>query len=362
MPPEQSATRRRSHLAALLVGDLPLAQRTWALWTLGRIAPGDADGDAFFTAEKIDRINALRILGFRAAKSARPISPAVIAALTDAEPRVRLAAVLALRETRQGMDALIASLSAEKDRVSFLAAWQALREIAKPDKLRALLRDERAGVRRAALLALLEDRVLTAEEAALFTKDSDAPLAQTAALYVVKIGGQPAPAAAVKDDGWPLRIAPANLSTASGRAAAVSALRVGAHAYTDRTYTLTRVPEALAGATFLQTPNEDSGSRGAGALAFDLPMAATVSRRKTPQRPRAFRALNLPGAPLSPLTTAPFGTATADVLNDREMSGSQVRITTADRTKFENAPTRRVEGVERNRPGATFLPLTFFTA
>ena len=55
----------------------------------------------------------------------------------------------------------VADLAAsESDRVTLYAAWQALRDIAAPDVLRALLKDKRGAVRRAALLALLESRAL----------------------------------------------------------------------------------------------------------------------------------------------------------------------------------------------------------
>ena len=60
------------------------------------------------------------------------------------------------------------------DRVTQYAAWQALREIATPDVLRALLKDERGAVRRAALLALLESRALEPADVKPLVRDRDA--------------------------------------------------------------------------------------------------------------------------------------------------------------------------------------------
>jgi len=79
--------------------DLPAAQETWALWTLGRFAIDDAKLDTWFATTNAARspnarIQSLRIVGHRLRESRRSDAqpPFVAAALTDPEPRVRFAA------------------------------------------------------------------------------------------------------------------------------------------------------------------------------------------------------------------------------------------------------------------------------
>ena len=152
-------------------GGLPQARETWALWTLGRIAPMDRSIDTWLadTGAALSpnaRIQAIRIAAHRIGEQRRseklPVS--VVAALQDPEPRVRFAAVQAVAQVRQRhfVPDICNLLTKEEDRVTCYAAWQALRAIASPDELRVLLKDQRGAVRRAALLALLESRALDA--------------------------------------------------------------------------------------------------------------------------------------------------------------------------------------------------------
>jgi hypothetical protein len=62
----------------------------------------------------------------------------------------------------------------------------------------------------------------------------------------------------------------------SGRSASIGRLTVGATVYTDRTYTVTAVPTALAGHEFLRLPNEDKYRKDSAYLIFNLARAATV--------------------------------------------------------------------------------------
>lgn len=62
----------------------------------------------------------------------------------------------------------------------------------------------------------------------------------------------------------------------SGRSARISRLAIGAILYTDRTYTVTAVPTALAGYEFLRLPNEDKYRKDSVYVTFTLARAATV--------------------------------------------------------------------------------------
>ncbi|MDB6155380.1 MAG: hypothetical protein JWL90_3833 [Chthoniobacteraceae bacterium] len=275
--------------------NLSTAQRTWTMWTLGRIAPGETALDDWFSHLPGNDPNALRILGDRARRSKHEPHPAIYAALKNNDARLRLAAVLALREARspKALPALIELAANESDRLTFYAAWGALRELAPAEELRPLLSDARGGVRRAALLAMLDAHSLKAGEAAPFTKDADAATAQVASLFLGKSGAEPIPATA-PPDAFPLRITPTDLRSRSGAPVRVVAggMRAGAAVYTDRPYKLVRVPEMLAGSTFIRTSNNDAGSSGDNALTFDLPAPATVfiaHDRRMAARPKWMR-------------------------------------------------------------------------
>lgn len=187
-------------IALLRRGGLPQAQETWTLWTLGRIVPADRSIDAWFaetggTLSSNARIQSIRIAAHRI-REHRPtdrLPEYVVAALKDSEPRVRFAAVQAIAQARQQQ--LVPQLSAlivgEKDRVTLYAAWQALREIAPPAALRALLKDERGAVRRSALLALLESRALARTEVEPLLQDRDPGMAEIAANWLAKSDGNP---------------------------------------------------------------------------------------------------------------------------------------------------------------------------
>lgn len=180
--------------------DLPLAAQTWTLWTLGRIAPADRSIDTWFettgrTLSLNARLQSIRIAAHRRREARRtdPMPAFAVEALRDPEPRVRFAAVQAAAQARAtALVQPLASLAAtETDRVTFYAAWQALRELASADTLRALLKDDRGGVRRAALLALLENRALDRAEIQPLVQDRDAATADLAANWLAKSDGNP---------------------------------------------------------------------------------------------------------------------------------------------------------------------------
>ena len=191
----------KDDLTALLgQGGLSQSQETWALWALGRIAPMDRRIDAWFagtgaTLSSNARIQAIRIAAhrIRAQHPAGRLPDFVVGALRDPDARVRFTAVQAVAQARQPqlVPQICSVLSQETDRVIHYAAWQALRAIAPPDELRALLKDERGAVRRGALLALLESRALDAAAVKPLVQDRDAGTSEIAATWLAQADGNP---------------------------------------------------------------------------------------------------------------------------------------------------------------------------
>lgn len=173
--------------------DLPPARETWALWTLGRM--DDAALDAWFAASRAAslnrRIQSLRILAHRARTFSRPLAGGVAEALRDPEPRLRFAAVQAVWQARaaQFTDALQTLAATETDRVTFYSAWGALRDLSSADALRAMLKDSRDGVRRAAFLALADLGQITPADATPLI--ADPATTEVAALWLAKRSGNP---------------------------------------------------------------------------------------------------------------------------------------------------------------------------
>ena len=159
--------------------------KTWALWTLAAIAPMDS-----FIEKQLDgaslnlKIQALRILGQQGR-----LPDGVSACLTDAEPRVRHAAVLALREARESRwnGLLLDLLAVESDRIVFYSAWGALGDLMSVAERKALLAHSEPGLRRAGLLSLLEEDALAEDEIEKATRDEDRVVAQLASR---RLGGK----------------------------------------------------------------------------------------------------------------------------------------------------------------------------
>ena len=180
--------------------DHPTAIQTWALWTLGRLALEEHALDAWFatTAARLSlnaRIQALRIVAhrLREARRADPLPEFVAAALNDAEPRVRFAALQAIAQAPRPalLDAVLNVAATETDRVTFYAAWHALRAIAAPETLRTQLRDSRGGVRRAAFLALADRGLLDESAVRAHLGDADRDTAALAGLWLARQEGNP---------------------------------------------------------------------------------------------------------------------------------------------------------------------------
>jgi putative membrane-bound dehydrogenase-like protein len=179
---------------------LPESAETWLIWTVGRIAMTDRATDDWLASVEAQRslntrIQAIRIAAHRRRETGRtdPLPAFVLAALKDPEARVRFAAVQSIgqaRETRS-VDALQEVVATETDRVTTYAAWQALRQLATPAQLGAMLADPRANVRRAALLALAEDDRIDRAQVQQLVSDPDASLSELAANWIAKRDGNP---------------------------------------------------------------------------------------------------------------------------------------------------------------------------
>ena len=185
---------------ALESKSLGTAQETWALWTLGRIGLNDAAIDAWFarTGHLLSanaRLQSIRIAGhrWRAANRTASFPDFAVAALKDPEPRVRFAAVQALEQARQKqlVGALLELAAGEGDRITYYATWHALLTLSAPSELLPLLKDPRGGVRRAALLALLESDALERPVVEGLVRDADAKVAELAAQWIARLSGNP---------------------------------------------------------------------------------------------------------------------------------------------------------------------------
>ena len=286
-------------LSTLGTGGLSQVRETWTAWTLGRLTPQDRTIDEWFSARAGDstatlnlRVQALRILAhrFRQADGGRELPASVVNALRSAEARLRFEAVQAMGQTRQrsAVPALLALLAAENDPTTFYVAWQTLRGLQDATALKPLLADARGGVRKAALLALLEDHALQEPEVKPLANDSVPAVSEIAALWLRKASGG---GEAVVMRGRPLNsvtpgtaaLAPRvglarNIKARSGKLYRLSpdGLRPGAKPYTDRDYELKDVPAALVGLDFIQTANNDDGSRGEGWLSFEALMPVRI--------------------------------------------------------------------------------------
>lgn len=300
-------------------GTLSTQQETWAVWTLGRMPPRDAAIDQFLkgllagtpTTSLNLQIQAVRIMSEQSRVAFSP-SPALYAVLQDAmrhaEPRLRMAAVQGVlrapHSQQELLPGLLELLASEADPTVFYAGWQALRRQITQGDLRALLVDSREGVRRAALLSLLETHELERQAVSgLLNDEPSAEIREIAELWLERTGagivermlrGRPIDAAEPTAAPSPNRIAAASqLSTRSQNHFRIipSGLREGAAAYTDRQYRFSRVPEQLVGLDLIRTANGDDGSAGADWLRMTavLPVRVYVGNDMRQQAPGWLR-------------------------------------------------------------------------
>ena len=275
-------------LMRLSHGTLTENQETWTAWALGRMPDNSLQFSELLEhtlqpeskATLNLKIQAVRILAYRKQHFAQRdhLAETVALAIEHPEPRLRFAAVQAIHEThlKSLAPALLALLQDESDAAIRYAGWQALRSLSSLEELRQLLTDSRAGVRRAALLGLLETHAATQPEVqSMASHDPDPELRQIAELWLSKNADSSEPAIR----GRSLQVASANMANVGDRVsiAAVRQLKTrgnteykaipggvlpGALAYLDRGYRLSVVPPELAGCDLIQTANDDDGSQG----------------------------------------------------------------------------------------------------
>ena len=273
-------------IAALQGGKLSTMQETWTAWTLGRMLPDDATIEKYFTslleadsAVSLNlRVQAARVLAFRIRQfqKVKALPAAVSKLLRSDEPRLRFACVDAIVQARQAVlaPAVVDMLEKESDRVAYYAAWQGLRELLPVAELKGLLGDKRAGVRKAALLALLETHSLSVNEiATLADGDPDGEVVRVAKLRLIgksALATSPQVPTAVPASGDGVSLI-ANLKAESRNhyRSVPGGVREGGLVYTDRQYAIKEFPPSLALAELLQTSQDDDGSRGDKFLAFD---------------------------------------------------------------------------------------------
>ncbi len=187
-------------LAALKEKQLALGAATWIALTLGSLELSDGSVDRVLAkraakSNLVDRIQALRIFGFRGRRKREPLPTVVAKALQDQEPRIRFAAIQAIHTAREKrlLKNLWRLATNEKDRITFYATWRALGELEKPAVLRKQLTSTQGGVRLAALLALLEGGARSGDEAAKLRLDKVREVAEIASSFVEKAGTSAAP-------------------------------------------------------------------------------------------------------------------------------------------------------------------------
>ena len=190
------------------------SHETWTVWTLLRSDEHARIPYSIWSHSSNARIQGLRSYGERHGldeKRELGIDLPVLKALDDSEPRIRFAVVQSLWrvgraiESREGRsqicNELVRRAAVEADYATYYSIWGALRELETADRLRELSKSAEAGVRRAALLALLDRRALTAEEVRGFLGDADRSTASIAELWLRKVAGVAIRAIAIEPDG-----------------------------------------------------------------------------------------------------------------------------------------------------------------
>ncbi|MDB2430396.1 DUF1549 domain-containing protein, partial [Akkermansiaceae bacterium] len=260
-------------LAALRNPKRTTAHETWLVWTLGRINP-----KSWFDSTPNQLIQSIRLAAFNGR-----MDPRILAALKNPTPRVRLAAVIALRELDQkdSSQSIIDLLAKEADRVVYYAAWGALMELLPVPEQKKLLADKRPQTRLAILLALLEKDALLDEEIKALLNDAHAPIAQIAAKrlggkHQHELRGRPLESEEKLKYQAPLVVPFSDITPSSGHLYRTALLQPGTHLYTDRGYRITKVPPELAGLAFLQTACSDADATSGITVSLNLKYPSTV--------------------------------------------------------------------------------------
>ena len=156
------------------------ALSTWTLWTLGRMKVPDDLFHKFALTLESDfnlRLQSVRILAHRK-KMETELRPL----LSDSESRIRFETLLAIRQAPKSdwQTDLLELAARETDRLVFYATWGAMSEVFPAEKRKSLLKDDRAGVRLAALLSLMEADLVETETLRGLQSDPDKIVASVA--------------------------------------------------------------------------------------------------------------------------------------------------------------------------------------
>lgn len=316
---DRAGKARPALLSELKQPDLTPSHETWILWTLGRLFPKDEELDAFFSkiagqseaGSRNRRIQALRILAHRGSQSllirlrqasARQASAAT-RVLKSPYPRLRHEAVQAIWQSRltAALNQLINRAAVEDDRVTYHTLWKAIRDLAPESKRRVLLKDQRPGVRLAALLGLLEDNLATPAEVGVFQDDHDPRVAALATSWLIKTGLiKPKTAGARKPE--PIAYIPrtfvSSLRSHSGRRYTFDpiGLAVGKPYYTDRDYRITELPDEMIGVPYILAANNDDRLLTPTVFSFktDTPVTLYLGTGTRNNAPLAWMKINQP--------------------------------------------------------------------
>ena len=277
---------RKELLAALQREPGNKRLETWGLWALGRMPEGLPSKE--FNSENA-RIQSLRILAYRKESNA---TREIAGQLKDTNARIRHEAVLALHQmgASDQMASLLLHSGRETDRVVYYSTWQAQRALMSEQQLRASLAGNSGPIRRAALLALLEDDRLSDEEIRPLTKADDKATAELAARrldgkapVVIKgpaladrAGGGKSSAEKTKSSALRPLYVVHSVKTVSGQKNEQATLEDGVKAYTDRAYRITDIPKILLGETFIRGANSDADQRSGTGATLDLRYPSTV--------------------------------------------------------------------------------------
>jgi putative membrane-bound dehydrogenase-like protein len=300
-------------IGLLQAGNLDECQETWLVWTLGQLELQDrridqvildwATGNRPRPQLQNLQVQSIRILADRwlrrsqlVGKSEPPLPDALMQLLTSDQPRVRLEVVQAMRlcHQRQSVEKLKQAIAEERDPTVAYLQWQTLRSLLPESDLRSLLADPSPSLQQGALLALLETQSLSELEVQQVRDQRAGPTREIAQQWLDQLQGDTQPmirgaAIASKKKGGGIDpvvgsaseppAAAAVTGIASGRSVKIvpQGLVPGALVYSDRSYTIQKVPESLLGADLVQTPNDDDGSTGVDYLRLELHMPSQVT-------------------------------------------------------------------------------------
>lgn len=263
-----------SLLAALKDDQTTTALETWAVWTIGRI---NAD-QSWHTGNRNQKVQSLRLQAYHNATA-----PTTVESLSDPDPRIRLEAVLSLRQNvgSDYAEELVALAARETDRIVYYATWGALMDLLSIDERKNLLSDDRDRVRLAAFLGLMEEDALEESEIKPFTKDPHPPVSELASKrlggkHQFEHRGRPLTVTGQPFITRPMVVPFEDVTANTGRPYRAGVLRSGTRFYTDRDYRITKVPPELEGLTFLQTACGDADATSGITVNLTLKYPSTV--------------------------------------------------------------------------------------